>query len=162
MSAFKGSIVAIGIELTATAVIFLSCQLAGCQETVYDFASSNFPSAAIRPHKPILSKTELALLAGAAVARGLDVYSTRRALSCECNREMELPGFVADHAWTMSLYSASEVGLQYWMARKLSVKHPRLAKAVTLFDLATTSASVGHNLSLHIAPRGVTLRRIVK
>jgi hypothetical protein len=160
MSAFKGSIVAIGIELAATTVIFLSCQLAGCQETVYDFAAREIPAA--YPHKPILSKTELALLAGDAVARGLDVYSTRRALSCECNHETELPGFVADHAWTMSVFSAGEVGLQYWMARKLSVRHTRLAKAVTLFDLATTSASVGHNLSLHIAPQGVVLRRIVE
>jgi hypothetical protein len=98
---------------------------------------------------------------GDSAARGLDVYSTHRALSCTCNHEVELPGFIAKHTPVMAAYSASEVVLQFWVYRKLSPRHPKLAHAVTMFDLTATSASVARNFTMHVPPSGIDSHKIL-
>lgn len=130
--------------------------LAPAATSVYDFASANFPSARARHRKPILGKLELSLLMGNAVVRGLDTYSTRRALTapCQCNHELILPHFLADSTPRLALFSAGAVGLEFFLARRLAPRHPRLARLALLIDIAATSVSVGRNLAARTGLEG--------
>jgi hypothetical protein len=100
--------------------------------------------------KPHLDRTEWALLATDAAVRGLDVYSTHRALSTG-NKEGVLPRAIANHPPAMALYSGGIVLAQYWIARKLVAHHHRkLAYVVTSADVAITAPSAIHNLFLPV------------
>lgn len=100
--------------------------------------------------KPHLDRLEWSLLATDAAARGLDVYSTHYATSRGA-QETVLPGWIANHAPIMALYSGGEVAAQYWIARKLVAHHHRkLAYVVTMEDVAITAPSAIHNLFLPV------------
>lgn len=96
--------------------------------------------------KPHLDRTEWALLATDAAVRGLDAYSTHYAISRGAT-EVVLPGWIANHAPVMALYSGGVVCAQYWVARKLIAHHHRkLAYVVAAADVAITAPSAIHNL----------------
>jgi hypothetical protein len=94
-----------------------------------------------------LDRLEWTLLAGDAAARGLDAYSTTRAVSRGAH-EVFLPSPIADHAPAMAGYSAAEVGAQYWIARRLSSRHRRLAHWIAAADISVTTPFAIHNLLL--------------
>ena len=100
--------------------------------------------------KPHFDKTEWALLATDAAARGLDVYSTHWAEQAG-NKEGTLPGWIANHPPVMALYSGGVVYAQYWMARRLFAHgHKKWAYAVTAADISVTAPFAIHNLYLPV------------
>jgi len=100
--------------------------------------------------KPHLDRTEWALLATDAAARGLDVYSTNWAQRAG-NKEGTLPGWIAKHPPVMALYSGGMVYAQYWVARKLLAhRHRKLAYAMTATDISITAPFAIHNLLLPV------------
>jgi hypothetical protein len=99
--------------------------------------------------KPHIDKTEWALLAADASARSLDVYSTHWALKAG-NKEGTLPGWIADHPPVMALYSGGMVAGQYFVARKLSPRHRKLAHFITAMDITVTAPFAVHNLFLPV------------
>ncbi len=100
--------------------------------------------------KPHLDRTEWALLAADAGARGLDVYSTHWAESAG-NKEATLPGWIANHTPVMVLYSGGIVAAQYYVARKLFAHHHRKwAYAMTAADISITAPFAVHNLFLPV------------
>ena len=102
-----------------------------------------------RPH---LDRTEWALLASDAAARGLDVYSTHWALKAG-NKEENLPGWIADHPPVMALYSGGVVAGQYYVARQLFKHgHRRWAYAITAMDIIIDAPPAIHNLFLPVTP----------
>lgn len=95
-------------------------------------------------------RTEWALLAADAGARGLDVYSTHWALKAG-NKEGTLPGWIVDHPPVMALYSGSIVAAQFWTARKLFAHgHRRWAYLITATDISVTAPFAVHNLFLPV------------
>lgn len=100
--------------------------------------------------KPHPDKTEWALLATDAAARGLDVYSTHWAEQAG-NKEGTLPGWIANHPPVMVLYSGGVVYAQYRVARWLFARHHRKwAYAVTAADISITAPFAVHNLYLPV------------
>ena len=96
-----------------------------------------------RPH---LDRTQWSLLASDATMRGLDIYSTRAALS-EGRRDLFLPHWIAGHYATMTLYSGGLVYAQYWVARKLVAhRHPKFADAIMMADIVQVTPCVIDNL----------------
>lgn len=102
--------------------------------------------------RPKIDRTEWALLASDAAARGLDLYSTHRALAGG-NREVALPGWIADHGPVMALYSGGIVAGQYYAARKLR-HHPKLAHFITGADVSITLPSAVRNLYMRVCGPG--------
>lgn len=102
--------------------------------------------------RPKIDRTEWALLASDAAARGLDVYSTHRALAAG-NREVVLPGWIADHVPVMALYSGGIVAGQYYTARRLR-RHPRLAHLIAGADVSITLPSAVRNLYMRMCGPG--------
>ncbi len=111
-----------------------------------NLSAQSFPDAPTQR----LDKTEWALLASDAAARGLDVYSTHWALTAG-NKEGTLPGWIANHPPVMALYSGSIVVAQYWTARKLFAHgHRKLAYVITATDVSVTAPFAVHNLFLPV------------
>ena len=98
---------------------------------------------------PRFDKTEWALLASDAAARGLDVYSTHWALKAG-NKEGTLPGWIVNHPPVMALYSGGIVAGQYYVARKLFPRHRNLAHLITVMDVSVTAPYAVHNLLLPV------------
>lgn len=112
--------------------------------------AANTFAQSIEAPKPQLDKTEWALLAADAGARGLDVYSTHWAESAG-NKEATLPGWIANHPPVMALYSGGIVAVQYLVACKLFAHgHRKLAYAITTADLSITTPYAIHNLFLPV------------
>lgn len=104
------------------------------------------PVVSAQTNTPRFDRTEWVLLSADAAARGLDVYSTRRALNGG-NREQVLPGWIANHTPVMTAYSGSIVLTQYWAARKLFAHgHRRWAHVITAMDVSVTAPSAVHNM----------------
>ena len=92
---------------------------------------------------------EWSLLAADASVRALDVYSTRRALSCGCNHEAILPAFIAGHTVAMAAYSGGSVIFDWYVARTLERHgHRRLAHIFTSVDLSQDAVFALRNLTL--------------
>ena len=110
--------------------------------------------------KPVMDKTEWALLAADASSRALDVYSTHKALSeSSRNHEDLLPGFISNHSAPMAVYSAGTVALDWYVARKLELHHhSKLAHIVTMIDIGQDAPFAIHNLFLPGA-KGGNLRK---
>lgn len=120
------------------------------------------PLPAPRPiQKPRLDRTDWALLTADAASRALDVYSTRWMVR-QGDHEKLLPGFVANHASTMTAYSAGAVAMDYFAARYLVRHHPRMAKIALLADFAQDAPWAIHNLFLKpetISHQTITVKR---
>ena len=95
--------------------------------------------------KPHLGRVEWSLLASDASIRSLDMYSTKRMLD-QGNRERLLPMFVAGHPAVMGLAEGADVAGQWWVARRLSTRRPRLVHAITAIDLVTDAPCAVRNL----------------
>lgn len=108
-------------------------------------ASGQVPDAP----KPHFDRTEWALLAADAAARGLDVYSTHWAMKAG-NTEAMLPGWIVNHPPVMAAYSGGIVLGQYYVARKLFPHHRKLAHLITAVDVSVTAPFAVHNLSLPV------------
>jgi hypothetical protein len=96
-----------------------------------------------------LDRTEKVLLIADAAVRGLDVYSTHWALQAG-NKEATLPGWIVNHPPIMALYSGGIVASQYFVARKLSSRHRKLAHLITAVDISVTAPFAVHNLFLPV------------
>jgi hypothetical protein len=98
--------------------------------------------------KPQLDASDWALLASDAGARALDTYSTRWALK-NGNREMFLPGFVANHTSMMVAFSGSMVTLNYFAAKRM-VRHRHfiMARILLSADSLEVYPWAIHNLML--------------
>jgi hypothetical protein len=98
--------------------------------------------------KPHLDRIEMALLASDAAVRAVDVYSTHRMLQ-QGNRELFLPGFIANHTPVMALYSGAMVYADYKAASMLQAHHhTRMAKMVLLADQLQVAPWDLHNFAL--------------
>jgi hypothetical protein len=100
-----------------------------------------------------VDRTEWALLSADAAARGLDVYSTHRALNGG-NREATLPGWIVNHPPVMAAYSGGIVLGQYYAARKLFPHHRKLAHLITAADVAITAPFAVRNLYMPLCASG--------
>ena len=100
-----------------------------------------------------MTRLDWALLLSDTTVRGLDTWSTRRALtSCTCNKEAELPGWIANHTATDAAYSAGAVLTVWTVSRRIERKHPKLAHALTLLDIGGVGIAVAHNVTLFKPP----------
>lgn len=101
--------------------------------------------ACAQTNAPRIDRTEWTLLTADAAARGLDVYSTHRALMGG-NREVTLPAWIANHPPVMAAYGAGIVATQYYVARKLFPHHRKLAHFITVADVSITAPFAVRNL----------------
>ena len=84
-----------------------------------------------------------------AAARGLDAYSTHRALKDNNNQEMVLPGAIANSQPALYGFSASIVLSEFLGYRFLSTHHhERIARWLPYADAALVLPFAVHNLSL--------------
>jgi hypothetical protein len=82
-------------------------------------------------------------------ARGLDAYSTYRALKEKNNQEMFLPGAIVKSPPALYGFGASIVLTEYLGYRFLSARHhERIARWLPYFDAALVLPFAVHNLSL--------------
>ncbi len=109
--------------------------------------------ASVQTDRPRFDRTEWALLSADAAARGLDVYSTHRALSGG-NREATLPGWIVNHPPVMAAYSGGIVLGQYYAARKLFPRHRKLAHLITAADVSITAPFAIRNLYMPLCASG--------
>jgi len=110
------------------------------------FAASSRAQTMIGP--PRIDKTEWALLAVDAGVRGLDSYSTRRALQ-QGNVEATLPGFIANRTGPMVAYSEGMVVIDWLVARELiRRRHRKLAYLFTLGEICQVAPGAIKNLTL--------------
>jgi hypothetical protein len=109
--------------------------------------------ASAQTDRPRFDRTEWALLSADAAARGLDVYSTHRALSGG-NREATLPGWIVNHPPVMAAYSGGIVLGQYYAARKLFPRHRKLAHLITAADVSITAPFAIRNLYMPLCASG--------
>ncbi|HVJ07424.1 MAG TPA: hypothetical protein VM554_03515 [Acidisarcina sp.] len=109
--------------------------------------------ASAQTNTPRFDQTEWALLTADVAARGLDVYSTHRALSGG-NREVTLPGWVVNHPPVMAVYSGGIVVGQYYAARKLFPRHRKLAHLITAADVSITAPFAVRNLYMPLCASG--------
>ena len=129
-------------SLTRVIFWFLLALVLGAAALVMDGQEPTQP-------KPTIDRTEWALLASAATARGLDVYTTREGLGSQHMREKCLPNVIAGNTPGMMLYSGGIVVLDYLVARELSKHHHRkLAYILTAIDAGTTLPFAIHNETL--------------
>ena len=105
------------------------------------------------PKPQQLDRVQWALLGAETGVRALDVYSTHQMLQ-NGNRELVLPGAVANHVPAMIAYSAGTVVVDWYFAKLLTKYHHRkLAYALTSIDIGTTAPWAIHNLTLARASR---------
>jgi hypothetical protein len=112
------------------------------------------PLAAQVPNapQPKPDRVEWSLLAADASSRALDVYSTHQMLA-NGYHELLLPKAIADHTPAMAAYSAGAVALDWWTARRLERHgHRKLARLVTVIDIAQDAPWAVHNLYLKRKP----------
>ena len=84
-----------------------------------------------------------------ATARGLDAYSTYRALKEKNNQEMVLPNAIAKSQPALYGFGASVVLTEYLGYRFLNARHhERIARWLPYFDAALVLPFAVHNLSL--------------
>lgn len=111
------------------------------------------PVASAQTNTPRIDRAEWALLAADASARGFDVYSTHRALSGG-NQEATLPGWIVNHPPVMAAYSGGIVLGQYYVARKLTPRHRKLAYLITAVDVSFTAPFAVRNLYMPLCASG--------
>ena len=101
------------------------------------------------------------LLGADAAARALDAYSTVRMLRnrCNgdlsvpvCNDEMFLPNFVTRSKGMIYGYEGTAWLTQVFVVQRLSKHHPRIARFIPTFDMATTLPFAVNNLRLPVNP----------
>jgi len=110
-------------------------------------ASVPIPEAPV-PNKPAPDRLLRSLLFADLASRALDCYSTRRMLN-RGDHEILLPKAIAGNSWSMAAFSGVMVASNWWIARKLKRSHHnRLAKWLTLADLAADAPWAIHNLYL--------------
>lgn len=98
------------------------------------FASPLAAQTEGEPFKPHLHRIDWVLLASDAGARALDTYSTRWSLRNQ-NREMFLPGFIANHTAPLAAFEGGMVTLNYFAARRLIRHgHPKWARILMAAD----------------------------
>lgn len=90
-------------------------------------------------------RLELSLLLADAGSRSLDVYSTHRALD-RGGRERMMPALIAQHPGAMGALEAGDLAGQWWVARKLSARHPKLAHLAAAIDFTADFPEAIHNL----------------
>lgn len=114
------------------------------------------------PQPKHFDRTTWALVGADASVRALDVYSTHYMLHEECmgpwgeyhcHVERVLPKFIANHDSAMIAYSAATVAGNILTARFL-IKHghPKMAKAVLMFDIAGDGTLAVRNMFLKPPP----------
>jgi hypothetical protein len=111
------------------------------------------PMVFAQTDRPRFDRTEWVLLSADAAARGLDVYSTHRALNGG-NREATLPGWIVNHPPVMAAYSGGIVLGQYYAARKLFPRHRKLAHLITAADVSITAPFAVRNLYMPLCASG--------
>ena len=124
--------------------------------------TSQKQSASPDEGKAGLDKSLKLLLAGDAVARALDGYSTVRMLRnrCNgdpsvpvCNQEDFLPDFITRSTGAIYAYEGGVWLAQVILVRKLHKHHPRLAKFIPAIDMAVTLPFAVNNLRLPVNAR---------
>jgi len=117
-------------------------------------SAASLPSFAYRPtitreYKPRIDATTWVFLGTSAAIRGLDAYSTYRALQNGRNREACLPDVIAYHLPALIAFEAitwsGELGAVRFLGKR---RHSRLARLVPLIDTIVVTPYVARNFTL--------------
>ena len=91
------------------------------------------------------TRTDWALTGVDAGVRGLDIYSTHLMLT-RGGHEAVLPKSIADHTWSMTLFSGGVVGGELFLQHELRKhKHATLARWVPVIDMGIDAPGAVHN-----------------
>ena len=91
------------------------------------------------------TRTDWVLTGADMGVRGLDVYSTHLMLS-QGGREAVLPRSIANHTWSMMLFSGGVVGSELFLQHELRKHgHKGLARWVPVVDIGIDAPGAVHN-----------------
>ena len=86
------------------------------------------------------------------ITRGVDVYSTRLALSRGAH-EMFLPAAIANHSVALTGYQLATIETEHLLSRRLVKRHhPKLAQSIPWIDAAQDGFWAIRNFSQHGTP----------
>lgn len=108
---------------------------------------------AIKSRHSYHQNEELWLNLGNAAVRSCDAATTRHMLTTGAGREAILPSAIVNHDASMWAFSATVVGVQYFVSHQLRHhNHRTLANVILATDIVTDGYACGHNMTLKKPP----------